>query len=384
MPTPTGSSSRPGSCTIKRAPVVMTKDANDFVTLHQIVRAARDALNDNVWDYVIGGADTETTVKRNRHALDRLAFRPRVLNDVTGLDVSGTLFGRKLRIPVVLAPIGSLQDLHPDGGAGAARAAAEFGTISMLSSVCKPGLEKVAAAASGENRIFQLYVRGDDAWIDDFATRAIAGEYTAFCMTVDLDHYGRRERDIAKGHLSTSRRTMASGEDFQKSLNWDPVKRFKDAHAIPLILKGIATAEDAGRAVELGVDGIYVSNHGGRQLDHGRGGIDVLPEVVDAVGGKAQIIVDGGFMRGADVVKAMALGADAVGIGRLQAFGAAAAGQAGMVRVLELLETEISICLGLLGVTGFDALDKSYLFADVSVTPPHVLSAFPLLDEEGF
>ena len=384
MPTPTGSSSRPGSCTIKRAPVVMTKDANDFVTLHQIVRAARDALNDNVWDYVIGGADTETTVKRNRHALDRLAFRPRVLNDVTGLDVSGTLFGRKLRIPVVLAPIGSLQDLHPDGGAGAARAAAEFGTISMLSSVCKPGLEKVAAAASGENRIFQLYVRGDDAWIDDFATRAIAGEYTAFCMTVDLDHYGRRERDIAKGHLSTSRRTMASGEDFQKSLNWDHVKRFKDAHAIPLILKGIATAEDAGRAVELGVDGIYVSNHGGRQLDHGRGGIDVLPEVVDAVGGKAQIIVDGGFMRGTDVVKAMALGADAVGIGRLQAFGAAAAGQAGMVRVLELLETEISICLGLLGVTGFDALDKSYLFADVSVTPPHVLSAFPLLDEEGF
>ena len=140
MPTPTGSSSRPGSCTIKRAPVVMTKDANDFVTLHQIVRAARDALNDNVWDYVIGGADTETTVKRNRHALDRLAFRPRVLNDVTGLDVSGTLFGRKLRIPVVLAPIGSLQDLHPDGGAGAARAAAEFGAISMLYSVCKPGL----------------------------------------------------------------------------------------------------------------------------------------------------------------------------------------------------------------------------------------------------
>ena len=384
MPTPTGSSSRPGSCTIKRAPVVMTKDANDFVTLHQIVRAARDALNDNVWDYVIGGADTETTVKRNRHALDRLAFRPRVLNDVTGLDVSGTLFGRKLRIPVVLAPIGSLQDLHPDGGAGAARAAAEFGTISMLSSVCKPGLEKVAEAAPGENRIFQLYVRGGDAWIDDFATRAIAGEYTAFCMTVDLDHYGRRERDIAKGHLSTSRRTMASGEDFQKSLNLDHVKRFKDAHAIPLILKGIATAEDAGRAVELGVDGIYVSNHGGRQLDHGRGGIDVLPEVVDAVGGKAQIIVDGGFMRGTDVVKAMALGADAVGIGRLQAFGAAAAGQAGMVRVLELLETEISICLGLLGVTGFDALDKSYLFADVSVTPPHVLSAFPLLDEEGF
>lgn len=362
----------------------MTKASSDFATLHQIAKAARENLDQNAWDYIVGGADTETTVKRNRQALDKLAFRPRVLNDVTDLDVSATLFGRKLRIPVVLAPIGSLQDLHPDGGVGTAKAAAEFGTISILSSVCKPGLEAVADSAPGENRIFQLYVRGDDAWVDDFAARAIAGNFTAFCMTVDLDHYGRRERDIAKGHLSTSRRTMASGEDFQKSLNWDHVKRFKDTHDIPLILKGIATAEDAGRAVELGVDGIYVSNHGGRQLDHCRGGTDVLPEVVDVAGGKAQIIVDGGFMRGTDVVKAMAIGADAVAIGRLQAFAMGAAGQAGVVRMLELLETEIRICLGLLGVTGYEALDGSYLFEDASLTSPHVLSAFPLLGEEGY
>jgi isopentenyl diphosphate isomerase/L-lactate dehydrogenase-like FMN-dependent dehydrogenase len=362
----------------------MTKAPSDFATLHQIVKAARENLDQNTWDYIVGGADTETTVKRNRHALDKLSFRPRVLNDVTDLDVSATLFGRKLHIPVVLAPIGSLQDLHPDGGVGTAKAAAEFGTISILSSVCKPGLEAVAESTPGENRIFQLYVRGDDAWVDDFVTRAIAANFTAFCMTVDLDHYGRRERDIAKGHMSTSRRTMADNEDFQKSLSWDHVKRFKDKHDIPLILKGIATAEDAGRAVELGVDGIYVSNHGGRQLDHSRGGADVLPEVVDVVGGKAQIIVDGGFMRGADVVKAMALGADAVAIGRLEAFGMAAAGQAGVVRVLELLEVEIRICLGLLGVTGYDGLDKSYLHQDVSITPPHVLSALPLLDEEEY
>ncbi|MBT3307103.1 MAG: alpha-hydroxy-acid oxidizing protein [Alphaproteobacteria bacterium] len=360
----------------------MTNNASDLATLHQVVHAARENLNDNAWDYVVGGADTETTIKRNRHALDSLAFRPRVLNDVTDLDVSGALFGQALRIPVVLAPIGSLQDLHPDGGVGTAGAAAEFGTISFLSSVCKPGLEAVAEAAPGENRIFQLYVRGDDDWVDDFARRAIAGNYTAFCMTVDLDHYGRRERDIAKGHLSTSRRTMADNEDYQKSLSWDHVKRFKDTFDIPLILKGIATAEDAGRAIELGVDGIYVSNHGGRQLDHGRGGADVLPEVVDVVGGKAQIIVDGGFMRGTDVVKAMALGADAVAIGRLQAFGMGAAGQAGVVRVLELLETEIRICLGLLGVTGYEGLDNSYLHRDVSLTPAHVLSALPLLEEE--
>ena len=175
---------------------------------------------------------------------------------------------------------------------------------------------------------------------------------------------------------------MATGEDFQKRLSWDQVKRFKDSHDIPLALKGIATAEDAGRAVELGVDGIYVSNHGGRQLDHGRGAIDVLPEVVTAVGGKAEIIVDGGFYRGTDVVKAMALGADAVALGRLQGYAMGAAGEAGVSRMLELPATEIEICLGLLGVTSFADLDESYLHPAPSVTEPHVLSAFPLLEED--
>lgn len=362
----------------------MSKADADFKTLHQIVKAARDNMDEKPWDYLIGGADTETTLKRNRQGLDSLAFRPRVLNDVTEVDISGSLFGQKLRIPAVLAPIGSLQDLHPDGGAAPAKAAGEFGTMSILSSVCLPGLERVAEDAPGDHRIFQLYVRGDDAWVDDFAVRAIQNGFTAFCMTVDLDYYGRRERDIAKGHLSTSRKTMATseGEAFQKSLSWDQVKRFKDTHDIPLALKGIATAEDAVRAVELGVECVYVSNHGGRQLDHGRGGIEVLPEVVKEVGGKAEIIVDGGFYRGTDVVKAMALGADAVALGRLQGFAMGAAGQAGVARMLELLETEIEICLGLLGVTSFADLDESYLYPAQPVSEPSVFSAFPLLAED--
>ena len=359
----------------------MKQDTDNFATLHEIVKAARANLDDNAWDYLIGGADTETTVKRNRQALDSLAFRPRVLRDVSELDPSGTLLGQKLRIPVVLCPIGSMQDLDPGGGATAAKAAAEFGTTSLLSSVCEPGLEAVAEVAPGENRIYQLYVRGDDAWIDDHARRAIGAGYRAFCLTVDLDHYGRRERDIAKRHLSTARMS-ASNEIFQERFNWDDVKRFKDSHDIPLIIKGIATPEDAGRAVELGVDAVYVSNHGGRQLDHGRGAIDVLPEVVAEVGGKAEIMVDGGIMRGTDVVKAMALGADAVGIGRLQGLGVAAAGQAGIVRALELLEVEVRTCLALLGLRGFDGLDGSYLHPADPVVPPHVLSAFPLLDED--
>ena len=231
----------------------MKADIDSFVTLHNIVKAAREKLDDNIWDYIIGGADTETTVKRNRLALDRWAFRPRVLNDVRDVDVSGALLGQTLRLPVILAPIGSMQDIHPEGGVPPATAAVDFGTISMLSSVCHPGLEKVAEAAPGENRIFQLYVRGDDDWVDDFVRRAVENGYMALCMTVDLDYYGRRERDLAKGHLSTARKTMATGEDFQRQLNWDKVRRFKDTHDIPLIVKGIATAEDAARAVKEGL-----------------------------------------------------------------------------------------------------------------------------------
>jgi isopentenyl diphosphate isomerase/L-lactate dehydrogenase-like FMN-dependent dehydrogenase len=352
----------------------------EFQVLHEFVTRARQRLDDNNWDYLMGGADTETTHKRNRQAFDSIAFRPRVLNDVSGLDASGSMVGQKLRIPVMLAPIGSMQDLVEGGGAVSAEAAAEFGTVSILSSVCTPGLEAVAKVAPGKNRIFQLYVRGDAAWIDDYGRRAIANGYSAFCFTVDLDHYGRRERSLAKRYMSTARRAARS-EIFQERFSWDDIKRFKDAHDIPLIVKGIATAEDAARAVAIGVDAIYVSNHGGRQLDHGRGAVEVLPEVVAAVNGRAEIVVDGGVMRGTDVVKAMALGADAVAIGRLQGLAAAAAGAPGVVRMLELLEAEVKIALALLGLPSFAGLDSSYLHPAAPVGPAHAFSAFPLLDE---
>ena len=351
-----------------------------FQTLHEIVKAARQNLAPGPWDYLVGGTETETTLRRNRQALDAIAFRPRVLRDVSKIDAASTLLGRTMRIPVMLAPVGSIESFDPGGGATAARAASEFGVAQMLSSVCNPGLEAVAAAAPENYRIFQLYVRGDDAWVDDHVKRAVDHGYTAFCLTVDTAVYSRRERDIAKRFVKPWR-VRAAGFDYQAGLTWDHVKRFKDHHAIPLILKGIATAEDAALACDHGVNVVYVSNHGGRQLDHGRGSADVLPEVVAAVSGRAEIIVDGGCMRGSDVVKALALGATAVGIGRLPCFGLAAAGQAGLVRVLELLEDEIRICLGLLGVDRVAALDRSYVAAATPVTAPHVTSAFPLMHE---
>src|SRR5437773_1541573 len=353
-----------------------------FQTLHEIVRAAKNRLPAGEWDYLVGATETETTLRRNRLALDSIAFRPRVLRNVSQVDVSSTFLGRPVRIPVMFAPIGSVESFTPGGGATAAQASAEFGVPQMLSSVCHPGLEAVAKAADNF-RIFQLYVRGDDAFVDDWVRRAVDNGYAAFAITVDTASYSRRERDLARRFVKPWRQ-RASGHDFQAAFSWDNIKRFKDLHNIPLILKGIATAEDAALACDHGVEGVYVSNHGGRQLDHGRGTMDILPEVVQAVRGRATIIVDGSFMRGTDVVKAIALGAQAVGMGRLTCCGLAAAGQAGLVRVFELLEEEIRLCLGLLGVNRLSTLDSSYLHPASPVRPAHVTSAFPLLEEEGY
>lgn len=359
----------------------MSSADEEFLVLHELVKAARRNLSPEVWDYLVGGAETETTLKRNRQAIDSLAFRPRVLRDVSGVDCSSTLLGQELRIPVFLAPIGSLQDLEPGGGATAARAANRFGTACMLSSRTEPGLEAVAEASGGPN-IYQLYVRGNRAWVDDHIRRATDAGYFALALTVDLDHYGRRERDLAKRHVTTARKNV-TGDDYQMSFSWDDVKRLKDTHHIPMILKGIATAEDAAIALEHGIEGVYVSNHGGRQLDHGRGSIEVLPEVVAEVDGRAAVMVDGGFLRGTDIVKAMILGADAVGVGRAYGYGIAAAGEAGVERVLELLEIEIKTCLGLLGACSYEELDASYLHVPSPVVQSPETSAFPLL-EEGY
>ncbi len=357
--------------------------APNFLTLHELVKKARQKLSHESWDYIVGGAETETTVRRNRLALDSIAFRPRVLRDVSHIDASANFLGRRLRLPLLLAPIGGLELFAPEGGAAAALAAQQFGVAHMLSSVCEPGLEAAALAAPEALRLFQLYVRGDTAWADAMAERAVAAGCGAFCLTVDTAYYSRRERDIAKRH---SRSGPMPEREFQARLTWDDIARIKSKIALPLILKGIATAEDASLALEHGVDMIYVSNHGGRQLDHGRGAMEMLPEIAAAVGARAQIIIDGGFCRGTDIVKALAAGADMVGLGRMQCIGLAAGGQAGLVRMLEILEQEIHVCLGLLGVKAWAELDHSYLHPAPAVGTGETLGAFPLLalDERSF
>jgi glycolate oxidase len=348
------------------------------MNLHELVAKARQNLNQNDWDYIVGATESETTLRRNRLALDSVAFRPRVLRDVSRIDSSAKFLGQPVRLPVMLAPIGGLESIVEGGAAAGARAAAEFGVPQMLSSVCQPGLEQTAAAAK-TRRVFQLYVRGDDAWVDDFVRRARDNGFCAFCLTVDVAMYSRRERDLLGRFVKPWRAKAIEGAAFQSALSWTQVKRFKDKYPdFPLIIKGVATAEDAELAVEHGVEVLYVSNHGGRQLDHGLGSAQVLPEVVKAVNGKAEVWVDGGFMRGTDVVKAIALGAKTVGLGRLACLGLAAGGVAGLVKALEILEDEVRICLGLLGVTSYAELTPRHLAPATAVREPDTFSAFPL------
>ena len=313
-------------------------------------------------------------MRRNRLGFDSLGLRPRVLVDVSKVDTSTTFLGQKLRIPVMLAPIGSLQTITPEGGVAVAKAAAEFGTMNFVSSVTQPSLEDIAASTN-HPKIFQLYIRGGLDWCAEIVGRVKKAGYMALCLTVDTAHYSRRERPLLNRWQPPSRRTE-TGRIFQAMLTWEMADAIKKIAGMPLIIKGIATAEDAKIAVDHGVDVIYVSNHGGRQLDHGLGTIDTLPEIVEAAGGKADIVLDGGVARGTDVVKALALGAKAVTIGKLQGWGLGAGGKDGLVRVLELLEEEMVVDMALMGVTRVDQITSSYVCKAAPVTFAHEMSAF--------
>ncbi len=359
------------------------------LTLHDIIRAAEKAVTKNDWDYLVGGAETETSLKRNRLALDRYALRSRVLRDVSAIKAGTHFLGVPLRIPVLMAPIGSLQVFSPGGGKDVAEAARDFGTMMILSSACQPDYQTVAEVDAA--KIYQLYVMGDDDWLMGIVEKVQALGYNGFCLTVDTQVYSRRERDLIKGYIPGSgSQPVAIGQlpndnpfYFQSRLTWETVAKIKDRFDIPLILKGIATGEDAAMACEAGVDVVYVSNHGGRQLDQGIGTLDMLPEVVQAVQGRVPVVFDGGVMRGTDIAKALALGADVVGVGRLMGLAMAAGGRAGVVRMLEILEHELVTSLALMGVTDIADLDPECLRPAQPVAPTHVLSSFPFL-EEGY
>ena len=317
-------------------------------------------------------ASNTVTLRRNRLAFETYAFNTRVLTGVGTPQVSTTFLGHELRVPVLFAPIGSIARFHPDGALACAQAATTAGVASFVGCLSAPSLEEVRRGSTCP-LFFQLYMYGDRDWATALVRRAEDAGYGAICVTVDTAAYGRRERDlhnrffprqtVEKPNLETGlifSGTLAS-DGFNARFTWSDLDWLRETTNLPIMLKGISSAADAQSAVDIGIDTVYVSNHGGRQLDHAPATIEVLSEVVGAVHGRAQVLVDSGFMRGSDIVKAIALGADAVVIGKLMAWALAAGGLDALVRTVELLETEMRSVMGNVGARRLGDLNADTL-----------------------
>jgi isopentenyl diphosphate isomerase/L-lactate dehydrogenase-like FMN-dependent dehydrogenase len=317
----------------------------ELLNVSDYERAAEERLDPASFGYFAGGANDEWTLRENVAAFGRWVLRPRVLVDVSALKAATTVLGIEVSFPVLVAPMAFQGLAHPDGERAMARGAAAAGTVMCLSTLSTVGLEEAAEAAPDGARWFQLYWGPDRSHVLELVERAVAAGYRAIVVTVDLPEVGRRERDLRTGF-----ETPASLSDVtDNSLTWRDLEWLRSHTALPILVKGILTAEDAALALEAGVEGLVVSNHGGRQLDGVAASLDALPEVVEAVGDPAEILVDGGVRRGTDVVKALALGARAVLVGRAALYGLAVGGAAGVERVLTLLREEVELALALCG-----------------------------------
>ncbi len=336
-----------------------------LISLADYERAAAEQLPAGALSYLAGGATDELTLRDNLAAWRRLALRPRMLVGVGQRDPSVELLGRRRPHPVLIAPTAFQQLAHPDGEPATARGAAATETVMCLSTLATSSPEAVAAAAPEATRWFQLYVFKDRGVSRDLVERASVCGYEALVVTVDLPLFGIRERELRSRVRSSAAERVASAaaagasgemtpEDFGRlvdpDLKWEDIERFAAESPLPVLVKGILTGEDARRAAEHGAAGVIVSNHGGRQLDSVVSGADALPGVVEAVGEQLDVLVDGGIRRGTDVVKALALGARAVMVGRPVVSGLAVGGAEGVQRVLEILLGELDNALGLLGV----------------------------------
>ncbi len=365
---------------------------------------AKKRLPRMVYDYLDGGADDEVTLGRNQSSFSNIQLMPRALRDVSNIDLSTTVLGQQVDIPVLLSPTGQTRMFHHSGESAVARAAAKAGTIYSLSSVSSTSIEDTAAASDGR-KWFQIYVWRDREVIKEFMDRCRESGYNALCLTVDLPVHGNRERDLRNqltfpaavapkvvadvlshprwlynylthpkieiANVKGSRNASVPKEvtlldyvskQLDSSVNWDDAAWMIEQWDGPFIIKGIVNPEDAKRAVEIGARAIIVSNHGGRQLDFMPPTIEVLPQIVKAVAGRAEILLDSGVRRGTDVIKALALGATAVMIGRPYLYALAAGGEAGVDRMFELLRAELMRDMAMLGCTKISDLTPEYIY----------------------
>jgi 4-hydroxymandelate oxidase len=319
-----------------------------YVQIDDYEPVARSKVPEDLWDFYEGGAGDERTLADNVRAFDRWILRPRVLRGVSSPDTATTVLGWPISTPVLVAPWAHQRRAHPDGEPGVVRAAGRAGTIAVISSTAADRVEEVAAAATGP-LWWQLYLYADVGRSAELLERVAEAGFGAICWTVDLPVLGLRHRDTRRGFDPP----VPVGPDelmYEAALTWDHLPFIRDhAPGLPVVLKGILTAEDAALAVDRGAEAVIVSNHGGRQLDSVAAGLDALPEVVEAVDGRIPVLMDGGVRRGTDILKALALGASAVLIGRPTIWGLAADGEDGVVGVLEILRSELENAMALMG-----------------------------------
>ena len=341
------------------------------LTVAEYEPLARARVEPGAWDYQAGGAGDELTLNDNLSAWDRIRLRPRVLVDVSSRDLSTSAFGARLDHPVIVAPTAAHQLSHADAERASARGAAAAGALFTLSTISSVPMEDVAAAAPGAPRWFQLYAPSDRRACQALVERAAEAGYGAVALTVDLPLPGNRERDVRNGfdldlgvHLPADQPVDPdTGIVVLPTLDWKELAWLRSICPIPLLAKGVLRADDAARAIDVGCDGIWVSNHGGRQLDTAISAAEALPEIVAAVGGRALVVADGGVRRGIDVLKALALGADLVAIGRPVLWGLAVDGADGVQHVVEILRDELSVSMALTGCRSLDEIEPD-LIAD--------------------
>jgi L-lactate dehydrogenase (cytochrome) len=381
----------------------MSSKLNSYINIADLQQRAHKALPLPVKDYLEGGADDEYTLSRNLDAFSEHELIPRFLVDVSTINTSTTVLGAKVDLPVLLSPTGMSRLFHPDAELAVARAAEQHGTMYSLSAVATESIESVADISAGP-KMAQIYVLKDKGFTSDFIQRCKAANYTALCLTVDVPVGGNRERDLRSGltfppkftwrsnlsfalhpkwslgqltgpkfdlknlnHLTDNERASLGEKleylfsQFKPSVSWADAEQMVSEWGGPFAIKGIMNAEDARQAVAIGASAIIISNHGGRQLDTVPATLDCLADIVAAVDGRAEVILDGGIRRGTDVLKAMALGANACMIGRPYLYGLSVAGQQGVERVLDIFKTEIERNLALIGCPNINDIDATFI-----------------------
>ena len=348
---------------LKAQSTAATPDLDRLLSLFDFEAEAKKRVSHGAWARISGAAADELTLRWNHEAYEHIRLKPRALVDVSKLDTRVTLFGQAFPFPILLAPTGGQRLIHPEGEIAAVRGAAAANATYVISSSASIRVEDIAKAAKGPVW-FQLYVQKDRGFTHNLVQAAEDSGCRALCVTVDSPTFGpRNTEDRAKGELPERELPNLQGKDYlDPSLTWKDIDWLRGFARRPILLKGILNPEDAATGVKAGVAGIIVSNHGARNLDTVPATIDALPGVIEKVQGRVPVLVDGGIRRGTDVVKALALGATAVQIGRPYLWGLGVAGAEGVTRVVQILRKEFEMAMALLGRPTIASIDRSVLW----------------------